>query len=590
MYTEFYNLKEKPFNLTPSSRFLYLGEVHKEALALLTYGVVERKGFILLTGEVGTGKTTMVQALLNNLSPSDQFVHISNPLLSSGEFMDYLAFAAFKKKLHFKSKADFLIYFESFLKECLQHQKNFLLIIDEAQALSYELLEEIRLLSNMETADEKLINIFLVGQPELNEKLSQPRCKALLQRISVRYHIRPLSLDDTGEYITTRLKIAGARDPHKILPKDTVGAIHERSKGYPRLINILADNAMLLGYSRGIKKISPLMVRECYRDLLLEMEKTPQESVVPASQEKTPEIIKEVRKKPRRYWKWAAVFFLIALLAFGLGTRGKDLLGYISGLRGIRQPAQIARQDSGGALAPASEAAKMRQENLDAADEKGEGAPERKENQVIADSSRTMEGEAPAGNLTPSAPESQAHDEGGVPGGDTTEAGEREPGTQLAKISSGDSIPDFEKEKPSQTLTVKKGDTLTEMAANVYGWVDDSVIELVRKNNPGIRDVNRIEVGQKIVFPPLSETDRGAVYTVHVASFKPFSFARDLFQKLTDEGYEAYIIPVYDNKKGKVFRVTLGNFKNLSEAQKFATEIKNKGLSDYAQTIQVEMK
>jgi type II secretory pathway predicted ATPase ExeA/phage tail protein X len=590
MYTDFYSLKEKPFNLTPSSRFLYLGEVHKEALALLTYGVVERKGFILLTGEVGTGKTTMVQALLNNLSPSDQFVHISNPLLSSGEFMDYLAFAAFKKKLHFKSKADFLIYFESFLKECLQHQKNFLLIIDEAQALSYELLEEIRLLSNMETADEKLINIFLVGQPELNEKLSQPRCKALLQRISVRYHIRPLSLDDTGEYISTRLKIAGARDPHKILPKDTVRAIHECSKGYPRMINILADNAMLLGYSRGIKKISPLMVRECYRDLLLEMEKTPQESVVPLRQEETQQIVKEVGRKPRRYWKWAAVFFLIAVLAFGLGTRGKDLMGYISGLRGLQPSAEIAEKATGGVLAPEGEAAKMREENLDAADEKGEGAQELKKSDMIPDSGGTVEGKAPAGNEIPSAPESQVIDRGGPPAGNTTEVGEKKPGPQLSKTSQGDRISDFEEEKPSQTLTVKKGDTLTELAANVYGWVDDSVIEFVRKNNPGLRDVNRIEVGQKIVFPPLSKSDRGAVYTVQVASFKPFSFARDLFQKLTDEGYEAYIIPVYDDKKGKVFRVTLGNFKNPSEAQKFAAEIKNKGLSDYAQTIQVEMK
>ena len=199
MYTEFYGLKEKPFNLTPSPRFLYLGETHKEALALLTYGVVERKGFILLTGEVGTGKITMVRALLAHLDKSIQYVHISNPLLTPPAFMDYLAFCAFKKKLHFKSKADFLIEFEKFLKHCLQHQRNFVLILDEAQNFSFEVLEEIRLLSNMETADEKLINIFLVGQPELNEKLRQPRCRSLLQRISIRHHIKPLDLIGTQE-------------------------------------------------------------------------------------------------------------------------------------------------------------------------------------------------------------------------------------------------------------------------------------------------------------------------------------------------------------------------------------------------------
>ena len=159
MYRDFYSLKEKPFNLTPSPQFLYLGESHKEALALLTYGVVERKGFILLTGEIGTGKTTSIQALLANLDKSVEYVHISNPLLSPKEFMDYLAVSVFKKKVRFKSKAYFLFEFEAYLREFLHHQKAFILIIDEAQTLSFELLEEIRLLSNMESAYEKLINI-----------------------------------------------------------------------------------------------------------------------------------------------------------------------------------------------------------------------------------------------------------------------------------------------------------------------------------------------------------------------------------------------------------------------------------------------
>ena len=166
MYTDFYNLKEKPFNLSPSSRFLYLGEVHKEALASLTYGITERKGFTLLTGEVGTGKTTMIHALLASLGDNTQYVHLTNPLLSENDFMNYLAFSVFKKKARFESKSAFLIEFEVFLKRCLQHQKPFILIIDEAHKLSFELMEEIRLLSNMETADEKLINILLAGQQQ----------------------------------------------------------------------------------------------------------------------------------------------------------------------------------------------------------------------------------------------------------------------------------------------------------------------------------------------------------------------------------------------------------------------------------------
>jgi general secretion pathway protein A len=270
MYTAFYNLRSKPFNLTPSVKSLYLGDIHKEALALLTYGVMDRKGFILLTGEVGTGKTTMVHALLNSLGKDIQYVYLSNPLFSVNDFMNYLAFSAFKEKMDFKNKTDFLIHFELFLKKQAKDQKNFTLIIDEAQKLSFELLEEIRLLSNLETSEEKLINIFLVGQPELNELLNQPRCRPLLQRISIRYHIKALDEAASLEYISTKLKLAGVGKPDTIIPRNVAKTIFHYSDGYPRMINILADNVLLLGYSRGEKHITPGMVKECYNDLQLE--------------------------------------------------------------------------------------------------------------------------------------------------------------------------------------------------------------------------------------------------------------------------------------------------------------------------------
>jgi len=310
VYRNFYNLHEKPFDLTPSPRFLYLGESHKEALALLTYGVVERKGFILLTGEVGTGKTTMVHALLGNLDDSVQYISLSNPLLSPEDFIDYLAFSAFKKKAHFKSKTAFLFVFEEFLRQCLNKQKNVILIIDEAHKLSFELLEEIRLLSNMELADEKLINIFLIGQPELNEKLSDPRCRALLQRISSRYHIRPLDLSDTRAYMANRLKIAGAREGDVIFSKNAIKAIHQCSGGYPRMINILADNALLLGYSKEKRKITAGIVKQCSDDLNLDG------SFSKSTQEKPEQSkIKEMEKvHVSRYWKWAAILFFVLVL------------------------------------------------------------------------------------------------------------------------------------------------------------------------------------------------------------------------------------------------------------------------------------
>ena len=329
MYPEFYNLKEKPFNLTPSPRFLYLGESHGEALNMLKYGVMERKGFILLTGEIGTGKTTMIQALLSTLDDSVHCIHISNPLLSLGEFMDYLAFSTFRRKIHFRSKAEFLVEFEEFLRGCLRSQTNVILIIDEAQKLSFELLEEIRLLSNMETGDEKLINIFLVGQPELNEKLREVQYLPLLQRISMRYHLSPLDLDETRSYVATRLRIAGAPKREEVFSKGAIKALHQYAHGYPRVINILADNAMLLGYSRATKPITPHMVQKCYEDMSLQ-------SSLPKDRR---EISEPYEPKIRgrtlgSFLKWAALLcFIGALVAFGMTETGRSSLWKLFGLK-----------------------------------------------------------------------------------------------------------------------------------------------------------------------------------------------------------------------------------------------------------------
>jgi type II secretory pathway predicted ATPase ExeA len=341
MYTAFYGLKEKPFDLTPSSRFLYLGESHREALNMLKYGVMERKGFILLTGEIGTGKTTMIEALLSTLDDSVRCIHLSNPLLSLEEFMDYLAFSAFKKKVHFRSKADFLVEFEEFLGECLRNQTNVILIIDEAQKLSFELLEEIRLLSNMQTGDEKLINIFLVGQPELNDKLREQRCLPLLQRISIRYHIPPLDLEGTRGYVATRLEIAGAKDPGSIFSTSAVKKIHGYSQGYPRMINILADNALVLGYSQGKKSITASMVKQCHEEMRLD-------DAVPKRARKVfdaPRVRKTRQFYIARYWKWAAVAgTLILIYAAGLGERGRNLIGELAGVKPVGR--QVSSHES----------------------------------------------------------------------------------------------------------------------------------------------------------------------------------------------------------------------------------------------------
>lgn len=536
MYTEFYNLKEKPFTLTHSSKYLYLGDTHKEALALLTYGVIERMGFILLTGEVGTGKTTMVHALLGNLGKDVQYVYISNPLFSVNDFMDYLAFSVFKKKIHFQSKTDFLIQFEAFLKEQLRNQKNFILIIDEAQKLSFELLEEIRLLSNMETADEKLINIFLVGQPELNETLSRVECRPLLQRISIRYHIKALDVKDTGEYINTRLKMAGAEEGNRIFTNNTIKEIYKYSQGYPRMINILADNILLLGYSRGIKRPTPDMVKECYNDMQLFY------SFFGKQEKKGPPAVPVEKPAPQKNpgQKWVFIIFpALLIIALLIGVYATPLF------RQIREQEVVFKEKN----------------ELHEIIKDEEVAPQKSDDAVNA-GPREQENSKEEKSLNNS-PEN---------------------------LQSEIDIPEDIDEQQDKILTANQGETLTDLAIYAYGYANDRVLNFIKEHNPEIADINIIKTGQAIRFPPLGSVESEGLYTVHIASFNPFENARELFNELIMKGYEAYIVPVYDQNGKKMYRVTLGSFEDKEKANIYAEEILNNKISDYANVLKLDIR
>jgi type II secretory pathway predicted ATPase ExeA len=538
MYTDFYNLKEKPFTLSHSSRFLYLGEVHKEALALLTYGVAERKGFTLLTGEVGTGKTTMIHALLAKLGKNAQYVHLSNPLLSANDFIQYLASSVFSKKIVFQSKTEFLIEFEHFLKRCLQHQQNFILIIDEAHKLSFELLEEVRLLSNMETADEKLINIFLAGQPELNENLRQPQNRALLQRINTRYHIKPLDLKSTQEYILKSLQIAGAKNNNKIFSKNVIKAIYQYSEGYPRTINILADNVLLLGYARGTRKILPEMVKECYEDL--QLKEAGPESRPPKL--KVPEVKKQEHPKININWKWApGLLFLIVVFAIAIGWNRDH--NFSASANTIAKERILAQENIERKIQKSVK-------NLPANEIK-------KQTPLDGSESTTFDGVEAISSAKP-----------------------KDTGQQQK-----------EGEGPQETIiTVKEGETLMALALSVYGQANEKILNSIQKYNPEIKDTNHIAAGQDIVFPQLLASDPAPTFSVHIASVKPFENARKLFLDLLEQGHEAYLIPVHNARKGKFFRISLGNFETQQVAENYTKEVLKNKVSDYAQVIQLEMK
>jgi general secretion pathway protein A len=266
MYLTHFNFAIMPFEGSPDPKFLWLSEKHKEALASLKYGIQENKGFFLLTGDIGTGKTTLINCFLNENDTNAVITSISDPDLSIVDFFELLSIE-FNINMDFETKGDFLIQFKNFLHNTYSEQKKALLIIDEAQRLNQQLLEQIRLLTNIERQDAKLINIFFVGQNELHELIMDGRNKALRQRIAVHYNIEPLTEPETMDYIKHRLRVAGSEE--EIFSPDAISEIFSFSKGYPRLINTICDRALLTGYILDTKNIDSKIAKKCADELLL---------------------------------------------------------------------------------------------------------------------------------------------------------------------------------------------------------------------------------------------------------------------------------------------------------------------------------
>ncbi len=285
MYLAHYGLTLKPFSISPDPRFLWLGESHGEALATLRYGIQENKGFLLLTGDVGTGKTVIINHLTELINVEVLAATIPDPNLGLIDFYNILT-EEFKMGRRVKSKGEFLIHFKKFLIEACGDEKSVLLIIDEAQRLEHELLEEIRLLSNIVFHSGKLINIFLVGQSELRKMLLDEKNRAFRQRISVNYHIEPLNEKETAAFIEHRLKVAGAA--RRFFTADAMAEVHAFSQGFPRLINVICDHALMSGYSAGFTMIDGGIIKECADELQIPADVATPPLKLPAVDESSP--------------------------------------------------------------------------------------------------------------------------------------------------------------------------------------------------------------------------------------------------------------------------------------------------------------
>jgi general secretion pathway protein A len=287
MYTEHFGLNEKPFSISPDPRYLYLSQRHADALAHLLYGISESGGFIQLTGEVGTGKTTLIRSVLGQLPEKTEIALILNPQLSTKQFLQAICHEL-RVPISVRDTAKAIIdRLNTRLLERYADNHRVVLIVDEAQTMSPELLEQVRLLTNLETSRKKLLQIILIGQPELREVLARPGMRQIAQRITGRYHLEPLSAADTAVYVAHRMKVAGGRP--EIFSKRAIRKIYRLSRGIPRLINVIADRALLAAYTQDSNRISGSLVKRAAQEVFGQQERG-------------------------RWWPWTAIATGIALV------------------------------------------------------------------------------------------------------------------------------------------------------------------------------------------------------------------------------------------------------------------------------------
>ena len=265
MYEDFYGFHEPPFNITPDPRFLFYSERHREAFDHLLFGIAERKGFIQLTGEVGAGKTTLCRALFEHLGETYETALVLNPRMTSLELLRSIL-TEFGLDSSGEDRLTGLETLNRFLLDQVEHGKDVVVVIDEAQTMGVDLLEEVRLLSNLETDQRKLLQIVLIGQPELRVLLNDKRLRQLRQRITVRYHLKPLTVHETGHYIGHRMRLAGANG-RPVFGHWALRWVYHYSKGVPRLINAVCDKTLLCGFVDQVDQLRARHVRRAIREL-----------------------------------------------------------------------------------------------------------------------------------------------------------------------------------------------------------------------------------------------------------------------------------------------------------------------------------
>jgi len=531
MYREFFGLKVKPFSITPDPKFLYLSLGHKEALAHLLYGIKEGSGFVVITGEVGTGKTTILNAFLLKLPSRMPKVVIKNPHIRP-ENLYFLLGEAIGIPEERRSR-NYLNEFE----DRLNALGGAVLIVDESQGLSINMLEEIRLLSNLETSNEKLVQIMLLGQQELNDKLRSPDLRQLKQRIGVKYHILPLDSLETKDYIDHRLRVAGYEPMEKpIFTPSSLGEIYRYSRGFPRLINIVCDNVLLAAFAEEMHQVSAQLVRRVVSDL--------EGTYVKGSAKKYPLLRSSSSNSIGNWSKMAVIVLAVIVLAAG-GAGIYD--AFFSNTQPVSAGVHV-------------------EETTDATMNEG----------IVKDDQVVEAKMAPTKEVVPIKTE------------------EKRPSTVvLSDAGNQDDKPPIpppliESQMPKgKLITVNTGDTVAELAADYYGRVDAGILDTIKDANPDLEDINLIYKGQELLMPYI-ESVPSVLYSVSVASYHSITEAKAVFIDLLKRGFDATIYPYVDTRENAWYRITIGTFNSRRDAIDYSGDLKDKGFF-YAKPVKISM-
>ena len=581
MYTKYYGLTKKPFENTPDPNFLFLSKNHREVLASLTYAINSAKGFVLVVGDIGTGKTTLVHALIKQLVPSFIVLNIINPRTTFNDILDYLA-KNVGISLNTTSITETVDVLRNKLEALHKQDRHVVLIVDEAHLLSDEALEDIRLVSNIESEERKLIQIVLVGQNELNDKLQRDSLKPLQQRLVITRRLVPLNREETEEYILHRLRIAGRQS--QLFEKKALSLIWKNSCGIPRLINQICDNAMLIGYAIEARSIDSKIIMEVIGDM---------QSVHRFQTH-------DLRLLFHRFkWIGAAVVAvpLVVYLTAGI-------------IPDKHSPSKNRAVEKGSVAVQSKKRIQpkiaLTSQSMDSSDtgfslvETGISSKQMETNplfneteELSVDEPQSSEKKQITGKDECSGPEKQESKNRESSTNEDSQAGAGE--NMLIKLSQ--KPVDFDREvlsKKSHEISavgksydtnyrkVRPNECLYDLAQKEYGIGNESIIDLIQMANPGIRNVNRIYPGQEIAMPRIRRKnlivkDEKGIYHIHYASFYRFKNAQQSVQDLIKDkdNQEAFVVPVRQGDN-LAYRVYLGIFKDSDDAQKTLNTLKLK--------------